>query len=97
MVFKAYRRPHRVGWFGCFVDEDGDVFGFLALDGTMFFHHCGTRRATNWQRLAARLRRALGLTPPSLEEADVEMAKAEEAPMSDEEIERIVSGVTKEG
>lgn len=50
---------------------------------------------TKWKCLAARLRKALGLAPPTLEEADAEMAKAEEVPMSDEDIERIVSGATK--
>lgn len=46
-----------------------------------------------WLHLAAKLRRALGLTPPTPAEADAEMAGAEEAPMSDEAIERIVKRV----
>lgn len=48
---------------------------------------------TTWNRLAARLRRALGYMPPTLEEADKEMAEAEEVPMSEEEIQTIVDGV----
>ncbi len=47
-----------------------------------------------WSQVAAKLRRALGLAPPSLEEADAEMAAAEEAPMSDEEIQRIADAAT---
>lgn len=50
--------------------------------------------ARNWLRVAAKLRRALGLAPPSLEEADAEMAEAEETPMSDEEIQGIVDAAT---
>lgn len=50
----------------------------------------------DWPWLMPRLRRALGLAPPTLEEADKEMAQAEPVPMSDEEIERIVECATKE-
>lgn len=44
-----------------------------------------------WMYIVAKLRRTLGFVPPSLEEADAEMAEAEEFSMSDEEIARIVS------
>jgi len=50
-----------------------------------------------WSRLAMRLRRALRLAPPTPEEADAEMANANEVPMSEDEIERIVDGVIREG
>lgn len=43
-----------------------------------------------WQNLEAKLRKALGLTPPSAAEADVEMEKAEGVPMTHEEIGRLV-------
>ena len=42
--------------------------------------------AKKWSWIVAKLQRALGLAPPSLEEADAEMAEAEEVPMSDKEI-----------
>lgn len=48
----------------------------------------------NWSQVAAKLRRALGLAPPTLGEAETEMAQAEEAPMSDVEISRIVNAAT---
>lgn len=47
-----------------------------------------------WSRVAARLQRALGLAPPTLEEAEAEMAKAHEVPISDTEINRIVDAAT---
>ncbi len=46
--------------------------------------------ATNWQELEAKLRKALGLAPPSAAEADAEMETAEGVPMSREEIERLL-------
>lgn len=52
---------------------------------------------SEWEKLPLqKMRRALGFTPPTLEEADVEMAEAEEAPMSDEMIQQIVTAATKE-
>jgi len=45
--------------------------------------------------LAARLRKALGLATPSFEEADAEMAAAEEVPMSRDEINRIADAATE--
>ena len=48
-----------------------------------------------WRTVAPKLRRALGLAPPSLEEAEAEMADAACFPMSDEEIERIVDYATE--
>jgi len=38
MAFKAYHRPHLVGWLGWFEDQDGNTVGFLALDGKFVFH-----------------------------------------------------------
>jgi hypothetical protein len=38
MAFRAYRRPHRVGWLGWFEDEEGKLVGFLSLDGRFMFH-----------------------------------------------------------
>ena len=49
-----------------------------------------------WEWMMPRLRRALGLAPPTIEEAEAEMAKAEAVPMTDEEIERIVDYATGE-
>lgn len=49
-----------------------------------------------WDGIAPKLRRALGLAPPTIEEADAEMAEAEAVSMTDEEIERIVDFATKE-
>ncbi len=46
--------------------------------------------AKNWQELEAKLRKALGLAPPSAAEADAEMENAEGVHMSREEIERLV-------
>lgn len=51
---------------------------------------------SRWRKLAPRLRRALGLAPPTREEAEREMADAACFPMTDEEIERIVDYATKE-
>jgi len=51
---------------------------------------------SDWAWIAERLRRALGLAPPTLEEADAEMANAEAVPMSDEDISQIVAKATKE-
>jgi len=47
-----------------------------------------------WSQVAARLRRALGLAPPSLAEADAEMTEAQEVPMSDKQIRAIVNAAT---
>lgn len=53
-----------------------------------------TDHMKQWPEIAAKLRRALGLAPPTPEEADAEMAQAEEAPMTEEEIDRIVNAAT---
>ena len=37
MVFKAYSKPHRVGWLGWFEDENGNLVGFLGLDSHFMF------------------------------------------------------------
>ena len=50
-----------------------------------------------WARLAARLRRALRLAPPTPEEADAEMANAKQIPIGDDEIERIVDRAINQG
>lgn len=39
MKFKAYQRPHRVGWLGWFEDQDGACVGFLGLDNHFVFCH----------------------------------------------------------
>lgn len=52
-------------------------------------------KQTRWKRVARKLRRTLGLTPPTPEEADAEMAAAEEVPMSDKKIEAIAKRVTR--
>lgn len=44
----------------------------------------------SWEELEAKLRKALQLTPPTAAEADAEMEMAEEAPMTREDIERLV-------
>lgn len=49
--------------------------------------------AKKWSRLAVRLQRALGLSPPTIEEAEAEIAEAEEAPMSNTEISQIMDYV----
>lgn len=46
-----------------------------------------------WQKLAARLRRAMGLSEPTPEEAAEAMRTVGEVPMSEDEIEKIVRGV----
>lgn len=51
--------------------------------------------AAEWLKWAPKLRRALKLTPPAVREAAIEMVRAESIAMSDEEIERIVDGVTE--
>ena len=53
-----------------------------------------SENTNKWSQVVVKLRRALELAPPSLEEADAEMAAAGEAPMTDEEIQRIADGVT---
>jgi hypothetical protein len=40
MKFRAYQRPHLVGWLGWFEDDDGRCFGFLGLDNR-FRWWCG--------------------------------------------------------
>lgn len=37
MTFKAYSKPHRVGWLGWVDDEDGNLIGFVGLDGLLMF------------------------------------------------------------
>lgn len=49
-----------------------------------------TEETNNWQQIAAKLRKALGLTPPTPDEADTAMEQAGEVPMSEEEIAAIV-------
>lgn len=44
----------------------------------------------SWKELEEKLRKALGLTPPTAAEADAEMERADEAPMTPEDIERLV-------
>lgn len=42
MRFKAYQRPHLVGWLGWFEDENENAIGFLGLDNVFVFHNaCG--------------------------------------------------------
>lgn len=48
-----------------------------------------TNEPNNWSEIVAKLRRAMGLAPPSDEEADAAMLSAGEIPMSDEDIEAI--------
>lgn len=48
-----------------------------------------------WEPVAKRLRRALGFVPPTLAEADVEMAGAGESPISDARIQEIVESTVK--
>lgn len=38
MRFKAYQRPHLVGWLGWFEDEEGRAIGFLGLDSMFVWH-----------------------------------------------------------
>lgn len=52
--------------------------------------------AKKWSQVVDKLRRALGLAPPSWKEADAEMVKAEAVPMTDEEIERIAGGAKRQ-
>lgn len=39
MKFKAYQRPHKVGWLGWFEESDGTLVGFLGLDSHFMFYH----------------------------------------------------------
>lgn len=39
MRFKAYQRPHKVGWLGWFEDDGGELVGFLALDQKFVFYN----------------------------------------------------------
>lgn len=38
MKFRAYQRPHLVGWLGWFEDEDGYTVGFLGFDNHFVWH-----------------------------------------------------------
>ena len=38
MKFRAYQRPHLVGWLGWFEDGDGNVVGFLGFDSRFVWH-----------------------------------------------------------
>lgn len=49
----------------------------------------------NWSEIVEKLRRVMGLAPPTPEQADTEMLSAEEIPMSDEDIRTIARTVTK--
>jgi hypothetical protein len=49
--------------------------------------------APNWQRVTEKLRRAMGLTPPTPEEADEAMRTAGEVSITDGQIDAIVRGV----
>jgi hypothetical protein len=55
----------------------------------------GIRRAKAWAELMRKVRHALRRMPPTHEEADALMAEADEVPMSEEEIQRIVDSVTE--
>lgn len=50
-----------------------------------------------WDGIAPKLRRALGLAPLTTEEAETELAEAQEVPITDDEIERIVRFAVGEG
>lgn len=50
--------------------------------------------AKKWSWVVARLQRALGFALPTIGEAEADMAEAEEVPMSDGEIRRIVEAAT---
>jgi hypothetical protein len=39
MRFRGYQRPHKVGWLGWFEDDEGELIGFLALDGHFVFRN----------------------------------------------------------
>lgn len=52
--------------------------------------------AKKWSQAAAKLRRALGLAPPTFEEADAEVAEAQAAPMTNDDIKTIVDAATGE-
>lgn len=53
-------------------------------------------QAHNWNKVAEKLRRALGLRPPTPDEADKAIREARELLMSDDEIARIVQSVTED-
>lgn len=36
MTFKAYSKPHRVGWLGWFEDEHGNAVGYFSPTGGFF-------------------------------------------------------------
>ena len=55
-----------------------------------------SNEAHNWNTLAEKLRRALGLCPPTPDEANKAIREAGELPMSDDEIARIVQSVTSD-
>lgn len=52
-----------------------------------------SNEAQDWQKVAAKLRRAMGLSEPTPEEAAEAMGTAGEAPMSEDEVGGIVRGV----
>lgn len=37
MRFKGYSKPHQVGWLGWVEDENGNLIGFVGLDGRLVF------------------------------------------------------------
>lgn len=49
--------------------------------------------AEQWLHITTRLRRRLGFAPPTMAEAEAEMAEAGEIPISEAEIERMVAKV----
>lgn len=55
-----------------------------------------SNEAQEWQKLASRLRRAMGLFEPTPEEAAEAMRTAGEVPMSEDEIDEIVRGVCEQ-
>lgn len=54
-----------------------------------------TNEPNNWSEIVGKLRRAMGLAPPTPEEADAEMRSAGEIPMSDDEIKAIAKAATE--
>jgi len=39
MRFRAYSKPHRVGWLGWFEDNDNNLIGFLGLDNKFVWYN----------------------------------------------------------
>lgn len=54
-----------------------------------------TNEPNNWSEIVEKLRRLMGLAPPTPEQADAEMRSAGEIPMSDEEIRAIAKAATE--